>query len=186
MIRRLAALTAASLLLLVVAVPVARAAPEMGITPPSGEPGDQLTAVIIGFRPGSTITLLWNAQPGAVLETGTADDAGSAVLVFEIPADGTPGTAVVRACGDAAGCPPGSDFTDVTIDVLPVAAVDERSGSWLPFLVILVGALVLGQVTRRRWTRTTETFKPPPKKKADHEFERPPEVGRPPWQDREP
>ncbi len=186
MIRRLGPLLAASLALLLVAVPVARAVPELAITPPSGQPDDELTAYAVGFTPGTTITLIWNAQPDAVLATATADESGAAVIVFRIPADETAGAAVVRACGGDGGCAPGTEFADTTVDVLPRSLADEGgAGSWLPLLLIVFVALVLGQVTRRRWARTSETFKPPPRKTHDHEFEQPPEVGRPDWKDRD-
>jgi len=185
--RRIATTVAAALLLLTVAVPAALAAPELAVSPPQGRPGDQMTAYAVGFTPGSTITLIWNAQPDAVLATGTADDAGGAVILFRIPADETAGAAVVRACGGDGGCAPGTEFADTTVDVLPTSLVDEEGGgSWVPLLLIALVALVLGQVTRRRWSRTSETFKPVPRKTHDHELEQPPAVGRPPWQDREP
>lgn len=186
MVRRVAIVIVASVALHL-ASPDARAAPELAITPPSGEPGDEMTAYAVGFTPGATITLLWNAQPDAVLETGTADASGQAVIVFNIPLDETAGAAVVWACGGSGGCVPGGEFAQATIDVVPAPLVgDDGSGAWLPLLLIALFALVLGQVTRRRWSRTSETFKPLPPKKHDHEFEQPAEVGRPPWQDREP
>ena len=187
MVRRLAIVIVASFALLHLASQDARGAPELAITPASGEPGDEMTAYVVGFTPGSTITLLWNAQPDAVLETGTADETGQAVLVFTIPLDETAGAAVVWACGGSGGCVPGGEFAQATVDVLPRPLVGEDGGgAWLPLLLIAFVALVLGQVTRRRWSRTSETFKPLPPKKHDHEFEQPPEVGRAPWQDREP
>lgn len=184
--RRLAALIVAPLALLVLGAHTVFAQPELAIQPASGQPGDEMTAYAVGFTPGSTITLLWNAQPDAVLATGAADESGAVVLAFEIPLDETAGAAVVWACGDG-GCVPGGEFAQTTVEILPASLVgDDGGGAWLPLLLIALFALVLGQLTRRRWARTSETFKPPPPKKHDHEFDLPPEVGRPDWQDREP
>jgi hypothetical protein len=145
-----------------------------------------MTAFAVGFTPGATITFLWNTQPDAVLGTAIADEAGTAVLTFPIPADETAGAAVVRACADTAGCPPGTEYADAGIEVLPTSLVDGEGGAaWLPLLIIALAALGLGGLTATRFSRTRETFKPVPPKKHDHEFEQPPEVGRPSWRERE-
>ena len=184
--RRIASLIVAPLIALLVAASPALAAPELGVTPPSGQPGDELTAFAVGFTPGATITFLWNAQADGVLGTAIADEAGTAVLTFPIPADETAGTAVVRACVGTLGCPPGTEFADATIDVLPASLLDgEGEAAWLPLLIIALAALGLGALTATRFSRTRETFKPVPPKKHDHEFEGPPEVGRRAWKDRE-
>jgi hypothetical protein len=185
--RRIASLIVVPVIALLVAALPALAAPELAVTPPSGQPGDELTAFAVGFTPGSTITFLWNAQPDAVLGTAVADEAGTAVLTFPIPADETAGAAVVRACAGTLGCPPGAEFADAAIDVLPRSLLDgdQAGGGWLPLLIIALVALSLGALTATRLSRTRETFKPVPPKKHDHEFEGPPEVGRPSWKDRE-
>lgn len=184
--RRIASLLVAPVLVLLVAASPALAAPELAVTPPSGQPGDELTAFAVGFTPGATITFLWNAQPDAVLGTAVADEAGTATLVFRIPDDETSGAAVVRACGGAADCSAGSELADATIEVLPASLVGgEDAPTWLPLLLIALAALGLGALTATRFSRTRETFKPIPPKKHDHELEGPPEVGRAAWRDRE-
>lgn len=185
--RRPAIQIIAPFILLFAAASTALAAPELAVSPPSGQPGDELTALAVGFPPGATITFFWNAQPDAALGTATADEAGSAVLTFQIPTDETPGAAVVRACVGVTGCPPGTEFADATIDVLPASLLDGgEAATWLPLLIIALSALGLGALTATRFSRTRQTFKPIPPKKHDHEFEQPPQVGRPPWRDREP
>lgn len=185
--RRAAILIVAPVLLLFAAASSALAAPELGVSPPSGQPGDEVTALAVGFTPGSTVTFYWNIQPDAILGSAIADEAGTAVLTFRIPTDETPGAAVVRACVGPDGCPPGTEFADAAIDVLPASLLDGGgAATWLPLLIIALAALGLGALTATRLSRTRETFKPRPKKKHDHEFEQPPEVGRASWKDREP
>jgi hypothetical protein len=172
--RRIAALLAAlsALVALLLAAGPVLAAPELAITPASGRPGDSLTAIAVGFAPGTAITLLWNAQPDAVVATGTADASGQAVVTFQIPLDETAGAAVVRACAGADGCAPDAEFADATIDVLPAPlGGGDPLGSSVALFLIAMLTLGLGYLTVARLRRTQTTFKPQPRVVHEGEHE---------------
>jgi len=175
--RRFAALTVVPLFALLLVAGEALAAPELAITPASGRPGDTLTAIAVGFTPGTVVTLVWNAQADAIVATGTADDGGRAVLTFEIPETETAGAAVVRACGGASGCEAATEFAETTIDVLPAPlGGDDPAGASVALLLIAMLTLGLGYLTVARLRRTQSTFKPQPRVVHEGQHEDPGEI----------
>lgn len=168
----------AALVLVLLASPLGvRAAPELAIAPTTGAPGTRISAVATGFAPGSMVSFVWDAEPGTLLGTASADDAGRAVLDFDIPIDAEPGGHLVRACAGVEGCPPGAEETIASIEVVsrPLLEGDDVGGAVLALLALAGLALGLGAMTGKRLRRTTETFKPPPPKRHDHELDELPE-----------
>lgn len=168
----------AALVLVLLASPLGvNAAAELAIAPTTGEPGTRISAIATGFAPGAPVSFVWDAEPGILLGTASADGAGRAVLDFEVPPDAEPGGHLVRACPGADGCPPGVEEAIASIEVVSRSLLegDDVGGSVLALLVIAALALGLGAMTGSRLRRTTETFKPPPRKRHDHELDELPE-----------
>jgi hypothetical protein len=153
----------------------ARAAspPLLEVDPSSGRPGYQLAVVATGLDPGSTATFLWGGSDGTVaLGSSPADETGTAALSFDIPGDASVGDHLVELCVDPDGCPPGAIVAQAAVSVLPPPGSDL---GWVPLLILALAALWVIRMTTGNLRHAQETFKPPPRKRHDHELDLPPE-----------